>query len=111
MPTPSLNPLKSLDKYFLTCKIVTFLFCLPWPLTVVASVMSLAGYFKADTPMYQIVLVRFAWLLVLGYPLVFFAVVFFAERVLAKKSYPAAALVASLPIAFSLFVVGWLFLT
>src|SRR5882672_4837451 len=100
MPPLSLNPFKSLDKYFLTCKIVTLLFCLPWPLTVVASLMSLAGQFQMDTPVFLRVLVRLGWLLVLAYPVVFFAIVFFAERVLARKSYPAAAIVASLPIVF-----------
>ena len=88
MPAVSLNPFKSLDKYFLICKIATLLLCLPWPLTLVATVMSLAGYIPPDTPMFKVVLVRLAWLLVLVYPVVFFAVVFFAERVLARKSYP-----------------------
>ena len=110
MPTLSLNPFKSLDKYFLTCKIVTLLFCLPWPLTVVASLMSLAGQFQPDTPMYLRVLVRLGWLLMIGYPVVFFGLVFLAERVLTRKSYAAAAVVALLPIVFSLSVVGWLFL-
>ena len=103
----SLNPFKSLDKYFLACKIVTLCFCLPWPLTVVASVMSLAGQFSADTPGFVRVLVRLGWLLVLGYPLVFFAIIFFAERVLARRAYTVAAVVASLPTAFSLLVVVW----
>ena len=107
----SLNPFKSLNKYFLICKIVTLLICLPWPLTLVASVMSLAGQFQPDTPMYLRVLVRLAWLLIIGYPVIFFALVFFAERVLARKSYAAAAVVVLLPIAFSAVVVGWFFLT
>jgi hypothetical protein len=110
MPTLSLNPFKSLDKYFLTCKILTLLFCLPWPLTLVASLMSLAGQFPPDTPVYLRVLGRLVWLVALAYPVVFFAIVFFAERVLARKSYAAAAMVALLPIVFSLFVIGWLFL-
>ena len=105
MPTLSLNPCKSLDKYFLTCKIVTVLSCLPWPLTVVASLMSLARQFQPETPMFLRVLVRLGWLLALFYPLIFFAVVLLAERVLARRSYVAAAIVALLPIAFSLFVV------
>src|SRR5882672_5462608 len=111
MPAVSLNPFKSLDKYFLICKIATLLLCLPWPLTLVATVMSLAGYIPPDTPMFKVVLVRLAWLLVLVYPVVFFAVVFFAERVLARKSYPAGVIVALLPMAFSLFVVVKLFVT
>jgi hypothetical protein len=111
MPTISLNPFKSLDKYFLTCKIVTLLFCLPWPLTVLASVMSLAGYVPPNTPLYLRVLIRLGWLLALAYPAVFLAIVIFAERVLAQKSYAAAAMVALVPIVFSLCVVGWLFLT
>ena len=61
--------------------------------------------------MFKVVLVRLAWLLVLVYPVVFFAVVFFAERVLARKSYPAGVIVALLPMAFSLFVVVKLFVT
>jgi len=111
MPTLPLNPFKSIDKYFLACKIATLLFCLPWPLTLVASVMSLAGQFQPDTPMYLRVLVRLGWLLVVGYPVVFFAVVFFAERVLARRSYATAAIVVLLPIALSLFVVRWLLVT
>jgi hypothetical protein len=110
VPTLSVNPFKSIDKYFLACKIVTLLFCFPWPLTVVASVMALAGQFQPDTPMILRVLVRLGWLLALGYPVVYFAVVFFAERLLARRNYAVAATVALLPITFSLFVVRW-FLT
>jgi hypothetical protein len=109
MPGVSLNPFKSIDKYFLICKIVTLLLCLPWPLTLLASVMSLAGQFQDDTPVFLRVLVRLGWLLILVYPLLFFAVVFFAERVLARRSYPVATVVALLPIAFSLFAVVKLF--
>jgi hypothetical protein len=109
MPAVSLSPFKSIDKYFLICKIVTLLFCLPWPLTLLASLMSLAGQFQPDTAMFIRVLVRLGWLLILVYPLVFFAIVFFAERVLARRSYAAAAVVALLPIAFSLFAVVKLF--
>jgi hypothetical protein len=111
VPTLSLNPFKSIDKYFLACKIVTLLCCLPWPLTVVASVMALAGQFQPGTPMFLRVLVRLGWLLVVGYPVVYFAIIFFAERVLARRSYAAAAIVALLPITFSLFVVRWLLVT
>ena len=53
-----LNPFKSIDRYFLTCKIVTLVFCLPWPLTLLASVMSLAGQFQDNTPLFLRVLVR-----------------------------------------------------
>ena len=108
MATLSLNPFRSRDKYFLACKIATFVICLPWPLTLLASVMSLAGQAQPTTPLYLRVLVRFFWLLVLVYPLVFFAVVFFAERIAARKSYVAAAIVAILPTALALFVVVWL---
>ena len=80
-----MNPFKSIDKYFLICKIVTLLFCLPWPLTLLATVMSLAGYIAPDTPMFKVVLIRLAWLLVLVYPVVFFAIVLLAEKVLARK--------------------------
>jgi len=37
------------------------------------------------------------WLLALVYPVVFFAIVFFAERVLAAKNYALGAVVAALP--------------
>jgi hypothetical protein len=87
MPAVTFNPFKSRDKYFLICTIATLLFCLPWRLTLLATVMSLAGYIPPDTPMVKVVLIRLAWLLVLIYPVVFFAVVFFAEKVLARKSY------------------------
>jgi hypothetical protein len=80
MPAVTFNPFKSLDKYFLICKIATLLFCLPWPLTPLATVMSLAGYIPPDTPMVKVVLIRLAWLLVLIYPVVFFAVVFFGRE-------------------------------
>lgn len=60
MPAVTFNPFKSLDKYFLICKIATLLFCLPWPLTLLATVMSLAGYIPPDTPMVQVVLSRLA---------------------------------------------------
>lgn len=105
------HPFKSRDKYFLTCKALTLLFCLPWPLTVVASLMSLAGQFQPGTPMYLRVLVRLGWLLLLGYPVVFCAMVFFAEKILAPKNYTAGAIVAFLPVAFSLSVVCWIFMT
>jgi len=104
------NPFKSLDKYFLSCKIVTLLLCLPWPFTLLASVMSLAGQFQPETPMYLKVLVRLGWLLVLGYPVIFFAVVLLAEKVLAPKNYPAGAVVAILPTVCSLLVGCWIFL-
>jgi hypothetical protein len=111
MPTASLNPFKSIDKYFLICKIVTLLICIPWPLTVLASVMSLAGQFQENTPVLMRVLVRTGWLLILVYPLAFFTIVFFAERVLARRSYPAAAVVVLMPIGFGLFAVVRLFVT
>jgi hypothetical protein len=85
MPAATFNPFKSLDKYFLICKIATLLFCLPWPLTLLATVMSLVGYIPPDTAMVKVVVMRLAWLLVLIYPVVFFAVVFFAEKVLARS--------------------------
>lgn len=109
MPAVSLNPFKSIDRYFLICKIVTLVMCIPWPLTLLASAMSLAGQFQENTPVFLRVLVRLGWLLILVYPLVFFVVVFFAERVLARKSYAAAAVVVLLPIGFSLFAVLRLF--
>jgi hypothetical protein len=108
MATLFWNPFRSRDKYFLACKIATLVISLPWPLTLLASVMSLAGQFQPTTPLYLRVLVRLGWLLVLVYPLVFLVVVFFAERVVACKSYMAAAVVAVLPIAFALMVVVWL---
>jgi hypothetical protein len=111
MPAVTFNPFKSLDKYFLICKIATLLFCLPWPLTLLATVMSLAGYIAPDTPMVKVVLIRLAWLLVLIYPVVFFAVVFFAEKVLARKSYGFAVAVAWLPVAFSLLAMAAICLT
>ena len=104
-----LNPFKSIDSYFLTCKVVTLVFCLPWPLTLLASVMSLAGQFQDNTPLFLRVLVRLGWLLILVYPLIFFAIIFFAERVLARRSYTGAAIVAVLPIVFTLFAVVELF--
>ena len=105
MATYSINPFKSLDNYFLICKLVTLIFCLPWPLTLLASVMSLAGYIPPETLMFKVALIRLAWLLALVYPVVFFAVVIFAERVLSHKSYTLGAVVALLPVAFSLFFV------
>ena len=104
------NSFRSLDTYFLSCKIVTLLLCLPWPFTLLASVMSLAGQFQTGTPMYLRVLVRLGWLLVLGYPVVFFAVVLFAEKVLAPKNYATGVVVAFLPIAFGLLAGYWIFL-
>jgi hypothetical protein len=110
MVTFSFNPFKSLDRYFLICKIATLLCCLPWPLTLLASVMSLAGYIAPDTPLFKVVLIRLAWLLALVYPVVFFAVVFLAERVLSHRSYPLAAVVVSLPAVVSLVFVVTLFM-
>jgi hypothetical protein len=107
---PVFNPFKSLDKYFLSCKIAALLLCLPWPFTLLASMMSLAGQFQPETPMYLRVMVRMGWLLVLGYPIIFFALVLFAEKILAPKSYAAGAVVALLPFAFSLVVAFWIFI-
>jgi hypothetical protein len=106
----SLNPFKSLDKYFLACKILTLIFCLPWPLTLIASVMSLAGEFSPNTSLVMRGLVRFGWLLVLVYPAIFFAIVLFAEKILARKSYVAGAVLAGLPTAFSLVVLYSIFI-
>ncbi|HXT77151.1 MAG TPA: hypothetical protein VN780_12735 [Candidatus Eisenbacteria bacterium] len=100
--------MRSRDKYFLTCKIVTLLLCLPWPLTLVASVMSLAGEFSAGTPMAIRVLVRVGWLLALVYPVVFFAMEFFAERVLAAKNYALGAVVAALPAIAGIMACLWI---
>ena len=55
-------------------------------------------------------MVRLGWLLVLGYPVIFFAVLFFAEKILAPKNYAVGAVVATLPIAFSLLVAFWIFM-
>jgi hypothetical protein len=111
MATSSFNPFKSLDRYFLICKVVTLIFCLPWPLTLLASVMSLAGYIPPNTPMFEVALIRLAWLLALVYPVVFLAVVLFAERVLSHRHYGLAAVVALLPAGFSLFFVLMFVLT
>ena len=105
MATLSLNPFKSLNRYFLICKLVTLIVCLPWPLTLLASVMSLAGYIPPNTPMFKVALIRVVWLLALVYPVVFFAVILFAERVLSHKYYGLAAVVALVPVAFSLFLI------
>ena len=105
------NPFKSRDRYFLVCKIVTLIVCLPWPLTIVATVMSLAGHVSPGTPAYKVALGRLAAFLVLVYPVVYFAIFFFAERVVARKSYPAAAVLAVLPTAFSVVVLADLILT
>jgi hypothetical protein len=105
MATLSLKLLKSRDNYFLACKLATLVVCLPWPLTIIASLMSLAGQFQDGTPMFLRVLVRLAWLLALVYPVFFFAIVFLAEKVLARKSYPVGAVAASLPVAFAVFFI------
>jgi hypothetical protein len=103
------NPFKSLDKYFLSCKLLTLLFCLPWPLTLAASVMSLAGQFRSNTPTWERILVRLGWLLALVYPVVFLMIVVFSEKVLARRSYLLGVLTAALPIAFSILVIAWFF--
>ena len=94
------SPFQSRDKYFLAGKILSLL-CLSWPLTLVASGMSLAGEFTAGTPM-AIRVVRAGWLLALIYPVMFFAIVFLAERVLAAKNYALGAVVAALPVTVGL---------
>ena len=99
---------RSRDKYFLACKIVTLLFCLPWPLTLIASVMSLAGEFQASTPMMVRVLVRLGWLLALVYPVVFFAIEFLTERVFAAKNYALGAVIALLPGIAGVVVCVWI---
>ncbi len=105
------NPFKSRDKYFLVCKIVTLIVCLSWPVTIVATVMSLAGHVSSGTPPYKVALGRLAAFLALIYPVVYFAILFTAERVIARKSYPVAAVLAMLPTAFSVFVLADLILT
>ena len=55
--------------------------------------------------------IRLAWLLVLIYLGVFFAVIFFAVKVLARKSYGFAVALAWLPVAFSLLAMAAIFLT
>lgn len=106
MPHP-LNPFQSLDAYFLVCKIFVGCVSLVWPLTALASVMSLAAQFPDGTPLLEVVAVRLGWLAVLAYPVVFFAVVLVAERLLAPRVYPVAAVVALLPVAVSAVAVGW----
>jgi hypothetical protein len=59
--------------------------------------MSLAGEFSSSTPTTIRILVRAGWLLALIYPVIFFAIVFFAERVLAAKNYALGAVFAGLP--------------
>lgn len=104
----TLSLLRSRNKYFLTCKILTLLFGLPWPLTLIASVMSLAGEFTSSTPTTIRILVRAGWLLALVYPVVFFATVFFAERVLAAKNYALGAVVAGLPAIAGTIACAWI---
>jgi hypothetical protein len=105
----TLNPFKSRDKYFLACKIMTLLICLPWPFTLVATLMSLAGEFSPNTSFVVRFLVRGAWLLLAVYPVVFFALVFLAERILAAKSYALAAAVALLPTALGVLAILYVF--
>jgi hypothetical protein len=105
----TLNPFTSRDKYFLACKILTLMVCLPWPFTLVATLMSLAGEFSANTSFVVRFLVRGAWVLVAVYPVLFFAFVFFAERILAAKSYAFAAAVALLPTALAVLAALYVF--
>ncbi len=105
------NPFKSRDKYFLICKIVTLIVCLPWPLTIVATVMSLAGHVSPGTPAYKVVLGRLAAFLALAYPALYFTILFFAETVVARKSYAAAAVLDVLPTVFSVVVLADLIFT
>jgi hypothetical protein len=105
----TLNPFTSRDKYFLSCKILTLMVCLPWPFTLVATLMSLAGEFSPNTSFVVRFFVRGAWVLVAVYPVVFCALVFFAERILASKSYALAAAVALLPTALAVLAVLYVF--
>lgn len=101
--------LYSIDNYFLVCKALTLLVCLPWPLTLLPTVMSLVGYVPPETSASKIFLAKLCWSLVLVYPLVFFGVIFFAERVIAPIHYAAGLTLAYLPLALSAYVLYWLF--
>ena len=103
----TLSPFHSLNAYFLVCKILVVCVSLVWPLTALASVMSLAGQFPDGTPLLEVIAVRLGWLAVLLYPVVFFAVVLVAERLLAPRVYPLAAVVALLPVVVSAVAVAW----
>ena len=105
----ALSLFKSRDKYFLTCKILTLLFCLPWPLTLIATVMSLAGHIPEGTSLIVVVLIRLAWLLALVYPIVFFGIVFFGERVVAPRNYALGAALALLPGVAGIAACVWIY--
>ncbi|MGH9502992.1 MAG: hypothetical protein ACRD20_09080 [Terriglobales bacterium] len=104
MPVTSLNPFKSLNRYFLICKIAVLLSCLGWPVAAFVSLDILMSHVNVSHSMFEPVVVYLLCALLVFYPIVFFGIVLFAERVLARKSYRLATFIAFLPIAAILVV-------
>lgn len=96
---------KESDWTFFMIKILTLIICFPWPLTLVASVMSLAGHIPQGTPYYQIILARLFSVGLLLYPIVFFLVIKFAERLVAPRMYLLGVFIALIPIMSSSYLI------
>lgn len=105
----SLFSFRGSDGFFLTIRIVTAILCIPWPFTIVAMIMSLAGHAPHDIPEYKLYLMRLVWLLALVYPLAFFAIILFAEKMLVSRNYGIAVVIALAPIVFSCAITLWMF--
>ena len=102
--------INSRDNYFLACKILTLLACIPWPVILIPSIMSLAGDTRGMSPT-GIFWVRLGWGLVLIYPVIYISVVLFAERIVAPISHAAGLSMAALPFLFSVYAIYCFFRT
>lgn len=85
--------------------VLTALWCLVWPLTLLPSVMSLAAEPVNESARW----LRYLWLLAIVYPVIFFVVVKLGQYYIAPAYYWLGVLVALLPTGFALFVLRWFF--
>ncbi len=92
------------DWVFRSIWVLTILWCLVWPLTIVPTVMSLAAETKKDDYVWKLL-----WFLALIYPLIFVMLVKLGQYYLAPTYYWLGVVVALLPTGFALFVLRWFF--
>lgn len=93
------------DGVFKSIWVLTAVWCLVWPLTLVPSVMSLAGEPGPEGQSW----VRYLWLLAIIYPVIFFMVVKFGQGYAATGYYWVGVTIALLPTGFALYVLRWFF--
>ncbi len=98
-----INIFNSLNWYFTLVKIVTVICSLPWFILAVPTIMSLAGHVPPGESLSKAMAFKLLWFAILCYPVIFFSLVLFAEKIAAQENLKVLGyFVALLPLIITL---------